>query len=226
MECLEAKYGRWNTANILKIQRDGQDFVILNIFFHDVFTPWFYTQGPIKNDEEWIRSDFRTMCQAIQGEPRLNSFTLVAKFLTGKLTVRVCSCFKRNQPASSGNGDCVQGTEKDSTQLNPTKECENLPLTTFQERSCAKGAHKWVPWTKATYTPPVTNVDDASISRPQKRCSTRTKNNRKSEKYDSQAPINVLIFEDLIECNGLEKGVQTRQKHVRTKRDKLFIPEG
>lgn len=67
MQCLEEKYGRWNTANILKIQRDAQDFVILNIFFHDVFTPWFYTQGPIKNDEEWIRTDFRTMCQTVQG---------------------------------------------------------------------------------------------------------------------------------------------------------------
>lgn len=72
MKCLEAEYGRWNTANILKIQRDGQNFVILNIFFHDLFTPWFYTQGPIKNDEEWIRTDFKNICHTVQGKCKLN----------------------------------------------------------------------------------------------------------------------------------------------------------
>ncbi|KER18242.1 hypothetical protein T265_16196, partial [Opisthorchis viverrini] len=66
MQRLEERYGRWNTANILKIQRDGQDFVILSIFFHDLFTPWFYTQGPIKNDEEWIRTDFKSICQTVK----------------------------------------------------------------------------------------------------------------------------------------------------------------
>ncbi|KAL3308832.1 hypothetical protein Ciccas_012632 [Cichlidogyrus casuarinus] len=73
MNKLELRYGRWNTANMLRINRDDQDFVVLNIFFHDLFTPWFYTQGPIKNDEEWIRSDFREMCQQVQSECRLAS---------------------------------------------------------------------------------------------------------------------------------------------------------
>lgn len=92
--------------------------------------------------------------------------------------------------------------------------------------SGAKVIHKWVPWTKAGYTPPPAIQDETSNTKSLKRSLTRAKSLRKSDRSDGQSLVNVIIFEDLIECNGLEKGVQTRQKHMRTKRDRLVIPDG
>ncbi|THD26145.1 hypothetical protein D915_003055 [Fasciola hepatica] len=212
MECLEEKYGRWNTANILKIQRDGQDFVILNIFFHDVFTPWFYTQGPIKNDEEWIRTDFRAMCQAVRS----------------KLAVRICLCLrlKQNHLSSSGSQQCPDNIQLESVVDTSAEiaKSDNTQQTSSAEKSCNKVMHKWVPWTKASYTPPAFQ-DEAPNTKSLKRCSTRTKSMRKTDRNEAQSIVNVIIFEELIECNGLDKGVQTRQKHVQSKGDRLIIPD-
>ncbi|KAH8860011.1 hypothetical protein KSF78_0007116 [Schistosoma japonicum] len=159
MKCLEAEYGRWNTANILKIQRDGQNFVILNIFFHDLFTPWFYTQGPIKNDEEWIRTDFKNICHTVQDNKN------TSHHLTNSNTVTT----------------------------------------------------PWIPWTKVAYIPSLT---ETSVKKHLTRNTNKIKNKTKNDNKTNQL-VNVIILEDIIECNGLDKGVQTQQKRLQTHKTEI-----
>ncbi|KAF7260384.1 hypothetical protein EG68_05286 [Paragonimus skrjabini miyazakii] len=204
MKCLEAAYGRWNTANMLKIQRDGQDFVILNIFFHDLFTPWFYTQGPIKNDEEWIRSDFKSICLTVQAHLQVTPWNQLRQ---------VFSCFKK--PPNSNDGHNSSGTREtvESICLEQLNQCKP---TASVESPDNRGYRKWVPWTKATIGMPVaTNLAGQKLL---SRTSTKRKYGRKSDKSETTQFVKLLIFEDIIECNGLDKGIQTGQKEVWTRR--------
>ncbi|CAH8841607.1 unnamed protein product [Trichobilharzia szidati] len=203
MKCLEAEYGRWNTANILKIQRDGQNFVILNIFFHDLFTPWFYTQGPIKNDEEWIRTDFKNICHTVQARlavnPRfkwkLNKFSNTSKNYTSQ---------KQTHPLQSTN------TTSQSEDGKSTQHQHQMNTTTTTTTSTT--ATPWIPWTKVAYIPSLT---ETSVRKHLTRGMTKSKYKSKSENKSSQL-VNVIILEDIIECNGLDKGVQTHQKRLQT----------
>ncbi|CAH8841587.1 unnamed protein product [Trichobilharzia szidati] len=203
MKCLEAEYGRWNTANILKIQRDGQNFVILNIFFHDLFTPWFYTQGPIKNDEEWIRTDFKNICHTVQARlavnPRfkwkLNKFSNTSKNYTSQ---------KQTHPLQSTN------TTSQSEDGKSTQHQHQMNTTTTTTTSTT--ATPWIPWTKVAYIPSLT---ETSVRKHLTRGMTKSKYKSKNENKSSQL-VNVIILEDIIECNGLDKGVQTHQKRLQT----------
>ncbi|KAA3681954.1 uncharacterized protein DEA37_0010436 [Paragonimus westermani] len=203
MKCLEVAYGRWNTANMLKIQRDGQDFVILNIFFHDLFTPWFYTQGPIKNDEEWIRSDFKNICLTVQAHLQVTPWNQLR---------RIFNCLKK--PNFNDGQNLPENRETiESICLEKLNQCESH---TAVESSDNRGYRKWVPWTKATVGLPVaTNPAGQKVLG---RTSTRRKYGRKPDKSDTIQFVKLLIFEDIIECNGLDKGIQTGQKEVWTKR--------
>ncbi|CAH8521237.1 unnamed protein product [Heterobilharzia americana] len=202
MKCLEAKYGRWNTANILKIQRDGQNFVILNIFFHDLFTPWFYTQGPIKNDEEWIRTDFKNICHAVQTRlavsPRFNW-----KFSRSSDKSRNCKPQIQSHLTMSDINSNVtsnfQSGDKHSSQLTTNTTSTTTP---------------WTPWTKVAYIPSVT---ETSVRKHLTRSTNKSKYKQKTDNKNSQM-VNVIILEDIIECNGLDKGVQTHQKRLKTNR--------
>ncbi|KAG5452568.1 hypothetical protein CSKR_100495 [Clonorchis sinensis] len=212
MQRLEERYGRWNTANILKIQRDGQDFVILSIFFHDLFTPWFYTQGPIKNDEEWIRTDFKSICQTVKANLRVT--------LWGP-SWRSCSTENDPNEGNLRNEDLQLGTNKPES----SDKLGRVP---------SRLARRWVPWTKAIYLPPTSNQStgtespqqsQASCSRSFRRTSTRYNPFRRSVKRESLQPIhNTVLEEAIVECNGLEKGVQTRQTCMKTKRGELIYP--
>ncbi|CAH8503621.1 unnamed protein product [Schistosoma bovis] len=191
MKCLEAEYGRWNTANILKIQRDGQNFVILNIFFHDLFTPWFYTQGPIKNDEEWIRTDFKNICHTVQARLAVNP-----RFKWNK--------FSKNS---------TNKTLKQINQLSTNTNISNLDKKNSDRLSNPNTVTTpWTPWTKVAYIPSLT---EASVKKNLTRNSNKSKYKTKNE-YKTNQLVNVIIFEDIIECNGLDKGVQTHQKRLQT----------
>ncbi|RTG81187.1 uncharacterized protein DC041_0001155 [Schistosoma bovis] len=187
----KAEYGRWNTANILKIQRDGQNFVILNIFFHDLFTPWFYTQGPIKNDEEWIRTDFKNICHTVQARLAVNP-----RFKWNK--------FSKNS---------TNKTLKQINQLSTNTNISNLDKKNSDRLSNPNTVTTpWTPWTKVAYIPSLT---EASVKKNLTRNSNKSKYKTKNE-YKTNQLVNVIIFEDIIECNGLDKGVQTHQKRLQT----------
>ncbi|CAH8508055.1 unnamed protein product [Schistosoma rodhaini] len=193
MKCLEAEYGRWNTANILKIQRDGQNFVILNIFFHDLFTPWFYTQGPIKNDEEWIRTDFKNICHTVQARLAVNPRF---KWKLNKFPNNSSNKTLRQTNQSSNNTNISDLDQKNIDRLsNPNT------VTT-----------PWTPWTKVAYIPSLT---ETSVKKNLTRNSNKSKYKMKNE-YKPNQLVNVIILEDIIECNGLDKGVQTHQKRLQT----------
>ncbi|CAI2726230.1 unnamed protein product [Schistosoma spindalis] len=191
MKCLEAEYGRWNTANILKIQRDGQNFVILNIFFHDLFTPWFYTQGPIKNDEEWIRTDFKNICHTVQARLAVNPR------------------FKWNKFSKNSTSKTLKQTNQSSTNTN----ISNLDKKNIDRLSNPNTVTTpWTPWTKVAYIPSIT---ETSTKKNLTRNSNKSKYKMKNE-YKTNQLVNVIILEDIIECNGLDKGVQTHQKRLQT----------
>ncbi|CAL8098864.1 unnamed protein product [Calicophoron daubneyi] len=200
MDCLEAQYGRWNTANMLKIQRDGQDFVILNIFFHDLFTPWFYTQGPIKNDEEWIHTDFKQLCQMVKAR-------LIVKPCFQPLPL--CWFKKKSNEMTESDEICPTYSPPHSDETNQLKPKQAHGL----ERTNSRVYRKWTPWTKVAYIPPSNQSEDRKIPRSS---SARKKSWRRSEKYDPNQSVNVFILEDVIECNGLDKGIQTQQTYLRT----------
>ncbi|TNN10473.1 hypothetical protein EWB00_005417 [Schistosoma japonicum] len=204
MKCLEAEYGRWNTANILKIQRDGQNFVILNIFFHDLFTPWFYTQGPIKNDEEWIRTDFKNICHTVQARLAVNP----------RFKWKLNKCFKHS-------------TNKTSKQTNHSLINLNSPELINSHLDNKNTSHHltnsntvttpWIPWTKVAYIPSLT---ETSVKKHLTRNTNKIKNKTKNDNKTNQL-VNVIILEDIIECNGLDKGVQTQQKRLQTHKTEI-----
>ncbi|CAH8485814.1 unnamed protein product [Schistosoma turkestanicum] len=197
MKCLEAEYGRWNTANILKIQRDGQNFVILNIFFHDLFTPWFYTQGPIKNDEEWIRTDFKNICHTVQA----------------RLAVNPRFKWKLNKLFKNSTDKTSKQTNQPSININPSELINShLDKKSIDQLSNPNTVTTpWIPWTKVAYIPSLT---ETSVKKHLVRNTNKSKYRMKNEHKNSQL-VNVIILEDIIECNGLDKGVQTHQKRLQ-----------
>ncbi|XP_018650383.1 hypothetical protein Smp_161180 [Schistosoma mansoni] len=70
----------------------------------------------------------------------------------------------------------------------------------------------WTPWTKVAYIPSLT---ETSVKKNLTRNSNKSKYKMKNE-YKPNQLVNVIILEDIIECNGLDKGVQTHQKRLQT----------
>ncbi|VDQ16171.1 unnamed protein product [Trichobilharzia regenti] len=133
---------------------------------------------------------------------KLNQFSNISKNYTSQ---------KQTHP--------LQSTANTTSNLIPNSQSEDGKSThhhhqmnTTTTNTTSATATPWIPWTKVAYVPSLT---ETSVRKHLTRGMTKSKYKSKGENKSSQL-VNVIILEDIIECNGLDKGVQTHQKRLQT----------